>query len=56
MNHYSGVQKFQIAMTWLKFFNRKMYYYNFYYDKTEYTIPKIYEDYIKIIRRTFKKK
>ena len=56
MNNHSSGQKFQIAMSWLKFFKDDFYFYNFYYDKSEPQIPKLYDEYIKFIRKVFKKK
>jgi len=56
MNNHSGGQKFQIAMSWLKFYQKNFYFYNFYSDKSEPHIPKLYEEYIKFIRKVFKKK
>lgn len=56
ITRYNGGHKFQIAMTWLKFFNKKFFFYNFFFDKAENTFPKIYEDYAKYIRRMLKKR
>jgi len=35
MNNHNGGQQFQIAMSWLKFYQKKFYFYNFYSDKSE---------------------
>ena len=43
-------------MSWLKFYKKTLYFYNFYFDKSETNIPKLYEDYIKFIRKLFQKK